>query len=368
MEKITVNNISDFIANIKSNTHIILTAPLQYTGRWGIEIKDLENLIIEGVDNALIESVETSNNLFSLKGWLRNIKFKGLNIVHNHKSSTETVYSGIFSDNPMLNGLEITKCKFSCPHGHVNGVKLITKLEGFHHNINIHDNDFENIGRMGVEILNQNPDTVARLKNIEVNNNRMKNLGTLSPFGMGISVDGISEKTTISDNVIKEHINAGIEIIKTGNVESYNNIIVSDRPSSVGFSIAKDHTNNIKLEHNIVNTISRPLSVQRSENVQVKKNVFVGAKSVLFEAKESLIEHTVMASTEGAALILKGLNNTVQFSKLRSTEIKTTSAVAVVSDLTSKNNKINSCNLSRSNGSKNIFARINGADTTNILV
>ena len=110
-----------------------------------------------------------------------------------------------------IDGLTFTRCRFSAPLSGGNGVSFwqLTKLMK---NVNFIDCIFENIGRMGLEVLNRFTDkTIKGYSNINIINCIFNNLGLAKLYGMGSSFSGLGELVTVKDSFFSNILNIGVE-------------------------------------------------------------------------------------------------------------------------------------------------------------
>lgn len=240
-----------------------------------------------------------------------------------------------------INGLEIDHCAFTSPNGNVNALgcsqySVASKQGGLAKDVYIHDNDFKDIGRIAIELLNQGYDKV-RLTNLRIDNNTFSGLGLKDArHGMAISLSGLIQRVGIKGNVstggkycIYELVNVLDVLAEDNSGMSQDISILDEKPSPcAGWSISKDPTNpapkRIYIKGGTMDVAGRPIQIYDAESVFVDggNQLWKGHRGVQMNLINStlrrlnlLIQSTVK---EPSLELTSGTGNTFRDSKISS--------------------------------------------------
>jgi hypothetical protein len=238
-------------------------------------------------------------------------------------------------------GLEIDHCSFSCPNGNVNALgcsqySVISGKGGIAKDVYIHDNDFPNVGRIAIELLNQGYDQV-RLTNLLLDNNTFGNLGLKDGrHGMAISLSGLIQRIGIKGNkstggkyCIYELVNVLDVIAEDNDGMSQDISTIDGKPSACsGWSISKDPTNpapkNIYIKGGMFDVSGRPIQIYDAISVTVDgaNKLWKGHRSVQMNLINSTLKRLnllIQSTVKEASLELTaGTGNAFSDSKISS--------------------------------------------------
>jgi len=160
----------------------------------------------------------------------------------------------IFLNNIQSTNITFTRCRFSCPTTGGNAI-AIWLFDYISSGVKFINCIFENIGRMGIEILNRlniNPLTTDAYTNYSITGCTFNNIGLAGLYGMGVSFSGKGSYCNISNNTFNNMLSIGIEggfnntLVDnntfTGFTHSYESISCT---TSVNTCAANVYTNNI---------------------------------------------------------------------------------------------------------------------------
>ena len=142
-----------------------------------------------------------------------NIGIHDLQIISTATAGDQGGNALIGLDGGNIDGFEMSGCILSAPTVGLDGLfgkahndsgRLHTTLN----NINIHDNCFNTIGRIGTEIINNNDLTSPRVSNVRIGNNYYNGMTS-----MGVSISGWAKNVIVHGN---NFINCGYGIESAG--------------------------------------------------------------------------------------------------------------------------------------------------------
>lgn len=249
--------------NIKANASVDLSQEIQalmkndqklyfpkgkYIINEVINISNVKNLSIIGEAGTVFETTR-NNKVFQVSGNIKNLEIRGVKFVSSRESTyhdTEgLIFFANYGANDVMDGILIKDCTFTNAKTHANAIKLVSEgVNALAKNIQIINNRFESVGRMGVELQNHNNSQIkARYRDYTISNNSFYDVGTIQawPAPVCISVTGFAENGKINNNKISEmrmqsagHIYYGIENAGTVNLETIGNQMTASKYGFTG--------------------------------------------------------------------------------------------------------------------------------------
>ena len=201
-----------------------------------IEINQVSKLKITGESGAKITT--GLNKIFNISGTIKSLEISNIYFVSVKKSSVNDPEGLInianYGPADVMDSIVISNCNFSNPGTHANAIKLVSEgKNAVVKNIQIKNNHFEGIGRMGVEFQNHNrAPNIARFRDYQISDNYFHDVGTIQtgPAPVCISVSGYSVNGKINHNEILDmhmssssYIYYGIENAGTVGLETIGN-------------------------------------------------------------------------------------------------------------------------------------------------
>ncbi|UJH91737.1 hypothetical protein LZ575_03375 [Antarcticibacterium sp. 1MA-6-2] len=221
-----ISNVDELIAGLKSGGNLYLKAG-NYKLNNTLYLYDIINLKVAGAEGAVITgSLET---LLHFRGTTNNISFDNISFESTSNQTNADYGPGIVYFDGSVENISIANCNFTCPGVASNALKFAAYQSSRSKNITIYKCNFYDIGRMAIETVNHHPDDILRITDIKVTECNFERLGLQSPFGMAVSLSGTGQNAIISNNVIFDANDIGIENVAWNNVLVENNTFSSER-------------------------------------------------------------------------------------------------------------------------------------------
>ena len=173
----------------------------------------------------------TSSTIMRLIAVKKNTVLKNGNITTTYTSSSQSLFGIIEAMNVSLDFLTLQDLFINGgSNSEIDGIKVdCTVNNSIIKDITIENVVIENIGIMGVEIISHtaSDDDLNHVQNVIVNNLKTKNTGTISVYGMGISISGGVRRTIINGIIVDDYKDIGIENAG-GRIFSVNDFKVTD--------------------------------------------------------------------------------------------------------------------------------------------
>lgn len=221
-----ISNVEELIAGLKSDMSLYLKAG-KYQLPTTLLLYNITNLHLKGEEGAEITgNLET---LLHFRGTSNGLSFNNI-IFKSTSTQTNTNYGpGIVYFDGNVENIHFENCEFTCPEVASNALKFAAYQTSRSKNITIYKCNFYDIGRMAIETVNHHPDDVLRITDVKVTECNFQRLGLKSPFGMAVSLSGTGQNAIISNNIIFDANDIGIENVAWNNVLVENNTFSSER-------------------------------------------------------------------------------------------------------------------------------------------
>ena len=232
-----ISNVNELIAGLKSGANLYLKAG-NYQLSNTLNLNDLTNVTVKGEEGAVI-----SGNLVTLiqfRGTVNNITFENIEFNSTSNYTAKDYGAGIVYFDGNAEDILFENCDFTCPNVVSNGLKFVSQGTSRSKNITVYNCNFHDIGRMGVETQNHDYDGIARITDVKVTECNFERLGTASQYGMAVSVSGAGKNADISNNIIEDAKDRGIENVGWSNITITNNIFSSPNTAYEPITCQKD--------------------------------------------------------------------------------------------------------------------------------
>jgi len=306
-----------------------------------IQIHDVENFQIIGDVGTIFTS--SQNKIIELSGTLKNVVLRGIKFSSIKKSTLNDpeglVTIANYGVHDTMDNIVIEKCRFTNRNTQANGIKVISEgARSMINHLNIVDNVFAHIGRMGIELQNHLYKPVQlRYKNYLIARNLFNDVGTIQtgPAPSCISVSGYALNGEISNNEIKDmHMNTsknvyyGIEnagtvglLIKGNYIHTigygFTGILGSGPSITESLSRGQPLKSNWIIERNIISlkgsvpdkTKIRGMDISYSNNYNINNNIIItdGIGMKLTDCLRGEIVKNKILVKNGNALYLQGI-------------------------------------------------------------
>ncbi|MBO0947493.1 hypothetical protein [Fibrella forsythiae] len=311
MTDVLLTNTADlltFITTPQTNKRGILTnAATPYdngsggfsrTGAW-------TNVMLTAQTSATLISTGTNVMTFQGSNTVNRVYLKGITF---KSTNTGGGYPMVFTNELVsFDGLEIGYCKFVGTNtGNFNGFGVIqystsSNSGGTSANLYLHDNEFIDIPRCGVEILSQGYDAV-RLTNVTIAANRFRNSAANSgEFNrMATSLSGLITNIYHARNHSTNAKNMAYEFVNVKYAKGESNTAVASLETCVGYSVSDDGRNSteqIYLEGGYFNVTSRPFQLYDCKDVHIKGGLYIAGRGIDMNTRLSSIESITATCT-----------------------------------------------------------------------
>jgi hypothetical protein len=128
-------------------------------------------------------------------------------------------------------GLKVTNMEFRAPSCGTNAIKLdVSAKQAFAKGIEVSHSRFNEIGQMGVEVINHQFDGLARYEQIRIADNRFHELGRRSPYGQAVSLSGLGHDNIIAGNTIEGAKDIAVELVNADRTTIEENVVRGLQP------------------------------------------------------------------------------------------------------------------------------------------
>tara|TARA_R110000796_G_scaffold86056_6_gene186390 strand:+ start:597 stop:1928 length:1332 start_codon:yes stop_codon:yes gene_type:complete len=237
LPQITIKNTEELIRELVSDRNLYLL-PGNYKLSSTVYLTDIHNLNVSGADGAVITGDLIT--LLQFRGATKSITFKNIGFNSTSTYTAEDYGAGIVYFDGSFEDILFENCEFTCPNVVSNGLKFVSQGASRSKNITIYKCNFHDIGRMGFETQNHNYDGIARITDVKVTVCNFERLGTASQYGMAVSVSGAGKNATISNNIIVDAKDRGIENVGWSNITITNNTFSSPNTAYEPITCQKD--------------------------------------------------------------------------------------------------------------------------------
>lgn len=209
-----------------SGGRVLLLEPRTYTLTSRLE-KALSNCAIIGVPGLTKITTSTYTQVLRLLS-CSDVLFSGITFETTRVSAGADTGTGVVYSNPTgfgsghtLERVSFSRCRFTAPSNNTNALKLVLSSSAIPSNewstvsdILIEDCQFEDIGQMGFEVVNNAAGTTVLYKRVRVLRSLFRNTGLSGSYGMGVSLSGPGTRCVVEDcdfdnNLILALENAG---------------------------------------------------------------------------------------------------------------------------------------------------------------
>jgi|GEM_PF-6670403 len=169
-------------------------------------------------------------SLISVKGTIQNLKVESIRFEVNAIDSTELPTGLLNFDSHAggltLNRLTVKDCEFSALNTNVNAISILLVPASSVTDFRFLENRINGIGRMGIEFVNHNNDSIVRYSNIRVENNDIADTGRALTWGCGLSFSGPGQDIIVTCNHFKDlNRDHAVELVHTTNCIVSNNVM-----------------------------------------------------------------------------------------------------------------------------------------------
>lgn len=281
----TQSAVQDAITAAATNSTIkLLPGSYPFTGAVLFQAKT--GLTLDGGGQVTFTGNTSTFILFS--GLIKDCRITGIKFVSTLNNPGNNTDAAIYTDQTIRgNNLEIDHCYFTCPTAKANGIGWVpvdgrsgqaTNTNVFR-GINIHHNVLEDIGRCGIELLNQNND-FYRVYDLTIADNYIARCGLNDGFGMGISLSGAMQGIKLERNGILQSKFYSIEVINCRNVDIAGNYIETTIALCAGISVNAQTDNNginvvnehVTIAHNTVRSTYSPIQMTDVDYITIVGN------------------------------------------------------------------------------------------------
>ncbi|WP_019668295.1 hypothetical protein [Eudoraea adriatica] len=268
----------------------------------------------------------TSSTIMRLIAVNKNTTLTNGNITTTYASSSQSLFGIIESMNTSLDFLKLQDLFIDGgSNSEIDGIKIdCTVNNSIINDITIDNVVIENTGIMGIEIISHTggmDDDLNHVNNVTITNLKTKNTGTISTYGMGISISGGVRKTVINGIIVDDFKDIGIEnaggkIFLCTNFEVKNPKLASDifvATQQNQFYTSNENTvfmnGDIRGNGKInFKSDSNPIIVN---NLQINGDVKIDAVNAVIN-NSTINTGNVIQSLDGGKLVI---NNTMVFFK-----------------------------------------------------
>lgn len=171
----------------------------------------------DGIDKTVIKS-DSLLELIKFTSDCSNVSFSDLTLRVDTVDAVENLYGLVNSEDLALNNISFTRVKFTAPDANTNAVKIINQDASITDGVHFSYCDFNDIGRMGIEFQNHNDGTpLSRYRRVTVEWCRFKDCGLSGSFGMGVSLSGIGDYCSVTNNTFDNCLDVALEGVGVSN-------------------------------------------------------------------------------------------------------------------------------------------------------
>lgn len=261
----TTNDILSLMLNAVSGGKVLLLGPRTYT-LTGVLPKALTNCAIIGIPGVTKITTSTQSNLIRLLAcsnvYIYGITFESTRVAAGEDTAGGLVYmnAGGLGAGTDLTNVTFDRCKFTAPSCNTNGLKLVVGSNGLLigeqsnvSNITLADCDFNSIGRMGFEVVNNFTGTTFVYERVKVIRGNFKDCGSQGSYGMGVSLSGAGIYCEVEGAIFDNCLTLGLENAGCRH-SSFRNNRFRNQPSasaSIGMSNSGSDMVNLVVTGNI---------------------------------------------------------------------------------------------------------------------
>lgn len=315
---IEISNVDQLIAELESGKNLYLRAGT-YDLPNTLILYDINNLEVTGANGAEITGdLET---LIHFRGTSNNISFNNV-VFKSTSSQTLTDYGpGIVYFDGSVEDILFENCEFTSPQVASNGLKFAAYPNSISRNITIFKCNFYDIGRMAIETVNHNSDDIPRITDVKVTECNFERLGVQSPYGMAVSLSGTGKNANISNNIIFDANDIGIENVGWDNVLIENNTFTSEQHVYDPISMNRraggsEFMTNVSIIGNsgkVEGAGSHLIEINHCDGLIYNQNSFFADALHLNEVKNSTFKENFHSSDGGIGLYVENQSNSNSF-------------------------------------------------------